>query len=176
MLERRPSQNQKIDRRKFLGTAAAAGAVGYFVNPGSVVASNSPNERLNLACVGSSNRAGANIAALKSQNIVAIADIDSNLLDKGCEPYPHAKKYRDFRVMLEKESEKHRCGGCRHARSHTRPGGGDGHAAEETLLLRKATGSYGKGMSRTRGTGGQQSIKNSNGNSNPCTRQLPAGR
>ncbi len=106
MPERRSSQNQKLDRRHFLGTAAAAGAVGYFVNPGSIVASTSPNERLNLACVGATNRAGANIAALKSQNIVAIADIDSNLLDKGSAAYPNAKKYRDFRVMLEKESEK----------------------------------------------------------------------
>ena len=85
MLERRSPQNQKPDRRRFLGTAAAAGAIGYFVNPGSIVASNSPNERLNLACVGATNRAAANIAALKSQNIIAIADIDSDLLDKGCQ-------------------------------------------------------------------------------------------
>lgn len=106
MLERRQSKNQQLNRRHFLGTAAAAGAAGYFVNPGSILASNSPNERLNLACVGATNRAGANIAALNSQNIVAIADIDSNLLDKGCQQYPQAKKYRDFRVMLEKESEK----------------------------------------------------------------------
>lgn len=105
MLEHRPSQNQKPDRRKFLGTATAACAAGYFVNPGAVVASNSPNERLNLACIGATNRAGANIAALKSQNIIAIADIDSNLLDKGCASYPAARKYRDFRVMLENESE-----------------------------------------------------------------------
>lgn len=99
------NQIHHLDRRVFLGTAAAAGAAGYFVNPGPAAASTSPNERLNLACVGATARAGANIAALKSENIVAIADIDSNLLDKGCLPYPNAKKYRDFRVMLEKESE-----------------------------------------------------------------------
>lgn len=98
-------KNHSLDRRHFLGTAAAAGAAGYFVNPSPAAASTSPNEKLNLACVGATNRAGANIAALKSENIVAIADIDSNLLNKGCVPYPNAKKYRDFRVMLEKESE-----------------------------------------------------------------------
>lgn len=101
----KPEQNQKLDRRHFLKTSAVVGAAGYFVNPGSVSASNSPNERLNLACVGATNRAGANIAALKEQNIVAIADIDSNLLEKGAVLYPAATKYRDFRVMLEKESE-----------------------------------------------------------------------
>lgn len=105
MPERRTSPNPGLDRRKFIKAAAATGAAGYFVNPGPVKASNSPNERLNLACVGATNRAGANIEELKNQNIVAIADIDSDLLEKGCAPYPDAKKYRDFRVMLEKESE-----------------------------------------------------------------------
>ncbi|MEC9092865.1 MAG: Gfo/Idh/MocA family oxidoreductase [Planctomycetota bacterium] len=95
-----------LNRRKFVGVCAAAGAGSYFVNPGFAAESTSPNERLNLACVGSTNRAGANIAALKSQNIVAIADIDSGLLDKGSAPYPGARKYRDFRIMLEKEAEK----------------------------------------------------------------------
>ena len=95
-----------LNRRKFVGVGAAAGAAGYFVNPVASAASKSPNERLNLACVGATNRAGANIAALKSQNIVAIADIDDNLREKGAAPYEGVRKYRDFRVMLEKESEK----------------------------------------------------------------------
>lgn len=95
-----------LNRRTFVNTCAATAAAGYLVNPQPAVASNSPNERLNLACVGATNRAGANIAALKSQNIVAIADIDSALLDKGCAPYSGVRKYKDFRVMLEKESEK----------------------------------------------------------------------
>lgn len=95
-----------LNRRRFVSVCAAAGATGYFVNPTKAALSESPNERLNLACVGSTNRAGANIAALKSQNIVAIADIDSKLLDKGAAPYPAARKYKDFRVMLEKEADK----------------------------------------------------------------------
>lgn len=95
-----------LNRRKFLELSAAVGAAGYFVNPSPAAESRSPNERLNLACVGATNRAGANIAALKSQNIVAIADIDSQLLEKGAAPYPSARTYRDFRVMLEKEADK----------------------------------------------------------------------
>lgn len=95
-----------LNRRQFTSVCAAAGAAGYFANPGLAVESTSPNERLNIACIGATNRAGANIAALKSQNIVAIADIDSNLLEKGAAPYKGARKYEDFRVMLEKEAEK----------------------------------------------------------------------
>lgn len=95
-----------LHRRKFIGITAAATATSYFVNPTAAIGSNSPNERLNIACVGATNRAGANIAALKSQNIAAIADIDSNLLEKGCAPYAGVRKYNDFRVMLEKEADR----------------------------------------------------------------------
>lgn len=105
MPQQSPLKSQAPDRRRFLQVATAAGAASYFLNPGPLAASSSPNERLNLACIGATNRAAANIAALKSQNIIAIADIDANLLEQGCAPYPSARKYRDFRVMLEKESE-----------------------------------------------------------------------
>src|SRR5262245_11084130 len=96
-----------VDRREFLARSAAAAAVvgcGYFVNPTVAQDSKSPNERLNIAAIGATGRAGADIQECKSQNIVAISDIDSDLLAKGSAPYPHARKYRDYRVMLEKEA------------------------------------------------------------------------
>lgn len=97
-----------VSRRRFLAQSAVVSAVasGYFVNPGRAADSKSPNERLNLAAVGATGRAGANIQGCASQNIIAIADVDSGLLDKGAVPYPNARKYRDYRVMLEKEAEK----------------------------------------------------------------------
>lgn len=98
-----------LNRRVFVkGSILGAGAVaaGYFINPGVAAESKSPNERLNLACIGATNRAGANIQELKSQNIVAIADVDESLLEKGAAPYEGVRKYRDFRVMLEKEASK----------------------------------------------------------------------
>ncbi|MFO0905306.1 MAG: Gfo/Idh/MocA family oxidoreductase [Pirellulales bacterium] len=106
--------SQRQDRREFLKRSALAGAslaashaaAGYFVNPLPAAESKSPNERLNLACVGTTGRAGANVSELSSQNIVALADVDSDLLEKGASRYPQARKYRDFRVMLEKEAEK----------------------------------------------------------------------
>src|SRR4029078_6425254 len=52
---------------------------------------------------GTTNRAGADLDALSSQEIVALADVDDNNMAKGSKPYPLARKYRDFRVMLEKE-------------------------------------------------------------------------
>ncbi len=94
-------------RREFLGQSAAAGAVatGFFVNPLRAEESNSLNERLNIAAIGATGRAGADINGVSSQNIVAIADVDANLLEAGSKKYAGARKYRDFRVMLEKEAE-----------------------------------------------------------------------
>lgn len=100
--------SRRISRRSFIQqtSLAAAMASGYFINPGPLKASTSPNERLNIAAIGATNRAGANIQGCASQNIVAIADIDSDLLEKGCAPYPNARKYEDYRIMLEKEGDK----------------------------------------------------------------------
>jgi predicted dehydrogenase len=95
-------------RRQFLSSSAAAAsalALGAYVNPARAQDSKSPSERLRIAAVGSTGRAGGNLTDLSSQDIVAICDVDSALLDKGAEKFPTARKYRDFRIMLEKESE-----------------------------------------------------------------------
>jgi len=97
----------RIDRRQFVQHSLVATGMlagGYFINPSTARGRLSANERLNIAAIGATGRAGANIQELKSQNIVAIADVDESLLEKGAAPYPGARKYRDFRVMLEKEA------------------------------------------------------------------------
>lgn len=101
--------SRQFRRREFLQASAAvtsAAALGYFVNPTAAAESKSPNEKLNLAAVGTAGRAGADIDGVAAENIVALADVDSNLLDKGAEKYKGSRKYRDFRVMLEKEGDK----------------------------------------------------------------------
>ena len=94
-------------RRQFLSsTAAAASALtlGAYANPSPAQESKSPSARLRIAAVGTTGRAGGNLTDLSSQDIVALADVDANLLDKGAEKFPQARKYRDYRVMLEKEA------------------------------------------------------------------------
>jgi predicted dehydrogenase len=96
-------------RRVFLSSSAAATgalALGAYVNTAAAIQSKSPNERLRIAGVGTTNRAGADLAELSSQEIVALADVDDNNMAKGSARYPEAHKYRDFRVMLEKEGDK----------------------------------------------------------------------
>ncbi len=97
----------RLSRRRFLSTsAAAAGALslGAYVNPAAAQQSKSPNQRLRIAGVGTTNRAGADLKGLASEEIVALADVDDSNMEKGAAEYPGARKYRDFRVMLEKEA------------------------------------------------------------------------
>ncbi len=96
-----------LSRRKFLSSsAAAAGALtlGAYANPAAAQASKSPNERVRIAGVGTTNRAAEDLNGLSSQDIVALADVDDNNMAKGAARYPEARKYRDFRVLLEKEA------------------------------------------------------------------------
>lgn len=98
-----------IDRRRFLTSSLAVSTAalgGVHGTVGRSRAADSPNEKLNLVACGATARAGANIAGCKSENIIAIADVDSALLEKGAADYKGARLYADFRVMLEKEGDK----------------------------------------------------------------------
>ena len=74
-----------ITRRRFLQTTSATAATigtDYFVNPTPAQESKSPNERLNIASVGTVSRGEVNLRGVASQNIVAMADIDANSLER----------------------------------------------------------------------------------------------
>lgn len=99
----------RFSRRRFLSASAAASgalALGAFVNVAPAKQSKSPNEKLNLAGVGTTGRAGANLGELSYENLVCMADVDSNNLDKAAVKFSETRKYRDFRDMLEKEADK----------------------------------------------------------------------
>ena len=68
--------------------------------------SKSPNEKLNVACVGTANRAAASVSEMKNENVVALCDVDKNYLNRAAEQFPNARLYRDYREMFEKEASK----------------------------------------------------------------------
>ena len=95
-------------RRQFLSASAAAASalsLGAYANPAAAQPSKSPHEKLRIAGVGTTNRAGEDLKGLASEDIVALADVDDNNMARGSAPYPNARKYRDFRIMLEKEAQ-----------------------------------------------------------------------
>lgn len=95
-----------LSRRQFLATSAAATiASGYFINSAPAAESKSPNEKLNILVVGVANKGWDNVVNLKSENIVALCDVDSNFLARAAETYPQARQHRDFRKAIESEAK-----------------------------------------------------------------------
>src|ERR1700679_716873 len=99
-----------MDRREFFKHTAAAGAGTYLVGGASASARplrQSPNEKIRFACIGVGGKGDSDTeAAGKSGEIVALCDIDSEVLDNMGKKYPNAKKYFDYRKMLEEMASK----------------------------------------------------------------------
>jgi len=103
-------------RRKFLGAASTA-AAGIMVVPRHVIGATqrrkAPSDTLNIACVGVGGMGFSDTRGVRSENIVALCDVDDEMVaqllhSEDLEPkekamYEKAAKYRDFRRMLEKE-------------------------------------------------------------------------
>ena len=92
-----------ISRRDFLGAAAAFTIVPRYVlgGPRNI----SPSEKLNIAGIGVGGRGADNLDAVSSENIVALCDVDQQRAAPTFNRYPKAKKYSDFRIMLEKQKD-----------------------------------------------------------------------
>jgi len=63
----------------------------------------SPNEKLNIAVIGTANRAGEDLKDVSSENIVALCDIDEKWLNAAGQKYPGATLYTDFRRMIDQK-------------------------------------------------------------------------
>jgi hypothetical protein len=93
-----------ITRRDFISRSAMA-AAGFTIVPSYVVSGlghRVPSDRLNIAGVGVGGRGFGVLRGMeKSENIVALCDVDWRYA-KGCfDHYPDAKKYWDWRKMYD---------------------------------------------------------------------------
>lgn len=99
----------RSSRRRFLKQAAAlasAPVATSFVAAPPVQAVPSPNEKLNIACIGVAAQGQYNLNNVATENIVALCDIDEQRLDKAAERFPKAAKYRDYRKLIDDEKLK----------------------------------------------------------------------
>jgi predicted dehydrogenase len=96
-------------RRTFLATATAAG-LGFHFLPRHVLGGqpgkNPPSRKLNIASVGAGGQAAGDLGAMASENIVALCDVDDRRAAGMYQRHPQAKRYKDFRKMLDEMSEK----------------------------------------------------------------------
>ena len=95
-----------MNRRRFLG--GAAGVAAFTMVPRHVLGGagqTPPSEKLNVAGIGVGGQGGGDLDALSSQNIVALCDVDDERAAGTFNKFPNARKYKDFRVMLDKEQK-----------------------------------------------------------------------
>ncbi len=101
------TESRLISRRSFVkGTALSTAA--FMVVPRHVLGGpgyTSPSDKLNIAGVGVGGMGKNNIKACADENIVSLCDIDDAYAAPVYETYPKAKKYYDFRKMLEEQKD-----------------------------------------------------------------------
>src|SRR6266536_1412951 len=98
-----------ITRRHFFYGSLLAGAVpvgGFGSTPSlKALGYKSPNEKLNIASIGAGGKASSDIrGCAPTENIVALCDVNDNQAAGIYKQFEKATKYKDFRKMLEKES------------------------------------------------------------------------
>jgi predicted dehydrogenase len=83
--------------------STAAGAVAFYhgVTSPSLRAAESPNEKLNIACIGVGGRGAANVHGVRSQNLVAFADVDQNRAAGTLKKFPKTQVFTDYRKLLD---------------------------------------------------------------------------
>jgi predicted dehydrogenase len=101
-----PNKQRGLSRRDFLGGAAAVAA--FTIVPRHVLGGagvTPPSEKLNIAAVGIGGKGKDNVAACADENIVALCDVDWNYAGEVFEKYPNAKRYKDYRKMLDEQKD-----------------------------------------------------------------------
>jgi len=98
-------RSQKLNRRQFLHRAGMGVAL-FNMLPWSLPGAErlAPNAKLNVAGIGIGSRGGADVGEVAGlgHNIVALCDVDDAYAAKEFAKYPNAKRFKDYRVMLDK--------------------------------------------------------------------------
>ncbi len=102
---------RRVTRRSFIkgataaaaAAATAAGAVGAAQSRLAMAKSTSPNDKLNVAAIGCGGMGFVDAMNLRTENVVALCDVDGRSAERAFSEFPKANRYKDFREMLEKE-------------------------------------------------------------------------
>ncbi|MBN2512977.1 MAG: Gfo/Idh/MocA family oxidoreductase [Sedimentisphaerales bacterium] len=102
-MDKQKKAGQGLSRRDFLGSAA--GMALFTIVPSHVLGADGqtpPSRKLNVAGVGVGGMGGGNIAEIaKTENIVALCDVDFSYAAGTFKNHPKAKQFKDYRKMLD---------------------------------------------------------------------------
>jgi len=97
---------KQLNRRDFLRNMAWSGAGLIILSDSRLVRGTQANEKLNVAGIGVGGRGAADVNGAASENIVALCDVDEKHAAQTFQQYPKAKRYKDFRKMLNEMHNK----------------------------------------------------------------------
>lgn len=95
-----------VSRRSFLQKSAAAAVGSFFIVPRHVLGKGfvAPSDKLNIAGVGVGGKGNSDVNNAWNngkENIVALVDVDWKMGAKCFDKHPTARKYKDYRKMLD---------------------------------------------------------------------------
>ena len=93
-----------MPRRRFVETLAAGAA--FTIVPRHVLGRGyrAPSDTLNMACIGVGGMGWTDVRGVAGENIVALCDVDAERAEQAFTTHHRAKRFTDFRVMLEREA------------------------------------------------------------------------
>ncbi len=96
----------EVTRRDFVGGVSGAMA-GISIVPRRVLGRGyrAPSDTLNVACIGVGGMGRNDVRGMSSENIAALCDVDLKAARSSFGAVPQARRYRDFRAMLEAEGD-----------------------------------------------------------------------
>jgi predicted dehydrogenase len=101
-----------ISRRSFVNEAAAGG-LAFTIVPGHVLSRagrTAPSDKLNVACIGVGGQGESDVRGMAAnENIYALCDVDWVRATNSFNANPKAKKFKDYREMLDKEAKNIDC-------------------------------------------------------------------
>jgi len=92
-----------LSRRQFVGTLGAGAAV-FTIVPRHVLGGpdeTAANDKISIAGIGIGGRGGGDVRSCSGENIVALCDVDDAKAAGMYKRFPDAKKYVDYRKMLD---------------------------------------------------------------------------
>ncbi len=99
-------KRNEMSRRSLIGQAAAVAA--FTIVPRHVLGGAGnvpPSEKLNIAGIGIGGRGEGDLDECGSENIVALCDVDEKHAARVFKRYPNARKWTDFRKMLDEQKD-----------------------------------------------------------------------
>ncbi len=105
-------ESASVSRREFVEKASMAGMAFTIVQP-HVLGSRggrhvAPSDKLNVACIGAGGMGGSDVRGFGANadcNIYALCDVDDVAAERSYRLQPQARKYKDYREMIDKEAK-----------------------------------------------------------------------